>query len=236
MLKIVAVILAILLSFLICVVSGENVAVVVNAEQVEQNVNVDAIEVEEDENEKADEKKFIVKLIKKETIDEIPIYIQQDYPDVSYGNYGTIASHGCGIVCLAMVSTYLTDRVYEPEELANQFGDYNNENGSSWILFEDSAEELGLPLEKRTTSKKEVINALKNGQVVISLQNEGLFTATGHFIVLESISEDGKIFVKDPNGKNYNKNKKLDSGFENGFTEKQIFENGGPYWIYSKKT
>ena len=49
------------------------------------------------------------------------------------------------------------------------------------------------------------------------------------------MSKNGRIFVNDPNGLNYYKNKTLSNGFKNGFTQKQIFENGGPYWIYGKK-
>lgn len=224
--------MAILMSFTICIMSGESIAVSVKAEPMSGISNNTLIRVTD---KKTEEEKFVIKLIEKEKINEVPLYIQQDYPDTSYGEYGTVLSHGCGIACLAMVATYLTDRIYKPDELAIKYSDYNTENGSKWILFEDSAEELNLSLQGRTNSKKQVIKALKNGQVVISLQSEGLFTDTGHFIVLESISPDGKIFVKDPNIKNYDKNKTLIRGFKNGFAERQIFENGGPYWIYDKK-
>jgi uncharacterized protein YvpB len=170
-----------------------------------------------------------------ETITEVPLYNQCDYPYTPYGNYGTISSHGCGIVSLSMVATYLLDEVHDPETLAKQFGHYNTEHGSYWILFEDSAKELGLDLQERTGDTEKVVQALANGQVVISLQSTGLFTSGGHFIVLVGLTEDGKIIVNDPYGRNYTKNGTMMEGFANGFTEKQIFQNGGPYWIYSKK-
>ena len=135
-----------------------------------------------------------------------------------------------------MVSTYLLDVEYLPDELAEEFGRYNTAEGSYWILFEDSAEVLGLNLQERTYDYDKVMDALANGQVVISLQRRGLFTGGGHFICLVGLTEDGKILVNDPNGANYNKNKTLINGFENGFTEDQVFAAAGPCWIYEEKT
>lgn len=174
-------------------------------------------------------------IINKKTIDEVPLYDQTDYPNVPYGAYGSVASHGCGITSVAMVASYLNDIYYQPDKLARQFGNYNTANGSYWILMEDSAEVLGLGLQERTYSTKKVMEALANGQVIIALQSKGLFTGGGHFIVLTGLTEDGKILVNDPNGANYSKNKTLINGFKNGFTPEQVFENGGPYWIYDKK-
>lgn len=167
--------------------------------------------------------------------EEMPLYNQCEYPDVPYGKYGSVASHGCGITCLAMVATYLTDTEYLPDDLAEQFGNYNTAKGSYWILFEDSAEVLSLDFQERTYDWDKVMNALENNQVVIALQGKGLFTGGGHFIVLAGLTENGKIIVFDPNGNNYTKNETLIEGFENGFTEKQVYANGGPYWIYNKK-
>lgn len=174
-------------------------------------------------------------VISPKSIDAVPLYNQCDYPDVPYGNYGTIESHGCGIVSLSMIATYLTDTVYMPETLAERFGDYNTETGSYWSLFEKGAKTLGLDFQKRTTDTKEVLNALENGQVVVSLQSEGLFTTGGHYIVLTGINKEKRITVNDPYGKNYTKNETMIKGFENGFTKEQIFENGTQFWIYGKK-
>ena len=164
-----------------------------------------------------------------------PLYFQTDYPDVAYGDYGTVYSHGCGITCLAMVSSYLTGEEYRPDTLAEQFGKYNSECGSLWQLFEDSAEILELPLQERTFKWEDAKKALENGQVVISLQVESVFSNFGHFIVLTGITEDGKITVNDPYEPNYTKNEILIDGFANGFSEQYVVSNGYPYWIYDKK-
>ena len=173
-------------------------------------------------------------LIKKE-VPKIPLYKQTDYPNVPYGSYGSIASHGCGITCLAMVATYLSDEIYTPPQLAKQFGHYNTDRGSMWILFEDSAKKLDIDLQERTSDTKKVVKALKNGQIVIALQSTGLFTGSGHFIVLTGIKDNGRITVNDPNAGNYQKNSTLINGFKNGFSQSEVFANGGPYWIYEKK-
>lgn len=168
-------------------------------------------------------------------VKSVPLYNQLDYPDVRYGCCGTVASHGCGVTSLAMVASYLLDEELLPDEMAKQFGEYNTDEGSYWVLFEDSAKELGLGFQERTANTNEVMEALRNGQVVISLQHAGLFTGGGHFIVLVGLTEDGKIIINDPNGANYTKNNTMIEGFANGFTPRQVFQDGVQYWIYDKK-
>ena len=129
----------------------------------------------------------------------VPAYYQTDYPHVWYGTHGTVKTHGCGIVSLAMVLTYLTDTEHLPDELAKRFGMYNTPGGSSWTLFYDTAPLFGLEVPEVTYEWDKVVAALENGQVVIAQANkESLFTNNGHFIVLTGITEDGKILVNDP--------------------------------------
>lgn len=175
-----------------------------------------------------------VYLIEEKVEDLIPFY-QNDYSNTKYGNYGTVASHGCGITCLAMISSYFTDVIHTPQELAKKYGNYNTEEGSLWVLFEDSAKDMDLPLQERTMDTNKVIKALKNGQYVVALESENIFTATGHFIILKGITKDGKILVQDPYRDNYTKNDKMVEGYKNGFTQNQVFNGGGPYWIYKNK-
>ena len=167
---------------------------------------------------------------------EVPHYLQTDYPHTPYGNYGTIASHGCGIASLSMVLTYLLDKEILPDYLASEYGHYNTESGSSYTLFPDSAEDYGITIA-RTSTWSEVITALKNGQVIIALaHSNSVFTDSGHFIVLCGITEDAKILVKDPNGWNYKKNSHiLNDGFANGFEQKYIKSGCYPFWIYEPK-
>lgn len=179
---------------------------------------------------------------------EIPLYLQTDeqWASVHYGDVvrkngeaATIGSHGCGVTCLAMVATYLLDEEYTPVDAAEQFGEYNTINGSKWVLFDDSAAELGLILRgkyKREYPNREsvILTALANGQPVIAQQSKGLFTGSGHFIVLVGLTEDGRIIVNDPNGENYG-DEALKDGFANGFTPDQVLANCKVCWVYAVK-
>lgn len=183
-----------------------------------------------------------------EAYPEIPLYLQTDeqWASVHYGDVvrkngeaATIGSHGCGVTCLAMVATYLLDKEYTPADAAEQFGEYNTINGSKWVLFDDSAVELGLILRgkyKREYPNREsvILTALANGQPVIAQQSKGLFTGSGHFIVLVGLTEDGRIIVNDPNGENYD-DEALKDGFANGFTTDQVLANCKVCWVYAAK-
>ena len=173
----------------------------------------------------------------KKTIDKVPLLNQLDYPHVDYGEFGTIASHGCGIVSLAMVASYLTDAYVDPVNLAQKYGNYNTEAGSQRIIFKAVAEDLGINLVDSGTPQgeyytwEEAKSALEEGKVIICGQSKGVFTGGGHFIVLTSLTEDGKVMVNDPNGYNW---MKYPDEFNNGFTEEQIYENANAYWIFEK--
>lgn len=172
-----------------------------------------------------------------EKITEVPHYIQHYYRKVKYGNYGSVATHGCGIACLAMAYSYLLDQEITPEYLADRFGRYNTEGGSDWALFTDSGEYFGMDVEK-THQWSEALEALENGHMVIAQANpNSLFTNGGHFILLYGLTEDGKILVKDPSIYNYSVESSyiLQEGFSNGFNHENIKYNCCPFWIFPTK-
>ena len=90
----------------------------------------------------------------------VPMFFQTDYPYTNYGWHGSVATHGCGIASLAMVASYLNDKEILPDELANKYGHYNTECGSSWMLFPETAEELGIVMEKQTWKWSDIEDAL----------------------------------------------------------------------------
>jgi hypothetical protein len=166
--------------------------------------------------------------------DVVPLYNQLDYAHIPYGEgHRTIATSGCGITCLAMVATYLTDTVYTPAELAARFASRYAWHGTSASIFPDSEELLGLKYDKTTYSWDEAYAALQNGQVIVTLVSAGnIFTNGGHYIVLAGLTETGKIIVNDPNGANYTK---LANGFKNGFYPEDIAYKNQGYFIYARK-
>ena len=142
---------------------------------------------------------------------EVPLYLQTDYPDVRYGS-GTIETSGCSVVSLAMVATYMTGHQYMPDELARYFGGRAENNIAR---LEYGSDTLQLPYTK-TWYFPEALAALEQGKVVIALmEGTSIFTESQHFIVLTGITAEGKILVNDSFGPNYDK-WDLKDGFANG--------------------
>lgn len=159
----------------------------------------------------------------------VPLYFQNQYPDVRYGS-GSVATSGCSITSLAMVASYMTDHLYSPAELADYFG---GSAYSNMARLEAASDALQLPW-KKAINWHESLQALKDGKVVIALVEEAsVFTESQHFIVLTGMTDDGKILVNDPNLSNYAR-WELQKGFVEGFTEGDILCGYSGGWIYDK--
>ena len=167
-----------------------------------------------------------------EVKNDVPYYDQTNYKHVAYGKYGTVSSHGCAIVCISMIASFLKGDGYTPETLAEQFGSYNTKVGSVWELFPDSAEQLDIGYGGMTYDKQKAIRALESGKLVISGQKNSVFSTGGHFILLTGITKDGKIMVNDPYGPNYTKSDYMKKGFAEGFKQSDVLNTGSPFWIY----
>lgn len=165
-----------------------------------------------------------------ERFPEIPIYLQQDFGDTMYGNY-KLRSHGCGITSLAMLSTYMTDTELTPPTLCARYGKYCHSNGTDCMIFKYEPPVLGFYLKKQTYKPEEAKQALEDGYTVVSSQVKGYWTRGGHYIVLESIDEDG-VQVRDSNIYNY---KRLPAHQQDRHAWSDITEKSTSYWIYEKK-
>lgn len=160
---------------------------------------------------------------------EVPHFFQDDYPNDRCG-CGTIASHGSGLTCLAMVATYMTGHTYLPDELADYFGGHG-ENDIQRLEYASST--LQLPW-KRAENVHVTLQALREGKVAIVLMNSSsIFTESQHFIVLTGVTAEGKILVNDPYGLNYD-HWLLKDGFAHGFEDGEIVCGFGGGWIYDK--
>lgn len=158
----------------------------------------------------------------------VPVYFQNDYPNVRYGS-GSIATSGCSVTALAMVATYMTGHTYMPDELADYFSAYNSINHMDKLEY--MSDMLQLPWEK-AENVRVALNAVKEGKIVIALMNgKSIFTTGQHFIVWTGINEDGKIVVNDPNKDNYSV-WNLENAFINGFDEGDICCGYSGAWIY----
>ena len=160
-----------------------------------------------------------------------PLYFQQDYPHTYYGQY-PIAQWGCGITTMAMLASYMTDEEWTPPELCKRYGYYCMEQGTNIIMYDDVPGEMGFFLERRSWDWKEIVQALEDGKMVICLQYQGYWTRGGHFLLLQEVTEDGLIVVRDSNVYNYGS---LSGHQIDAHEASVITPRGAYYWIYQPK-
>lgn len=163
---------------------------------------------------------------------QVPLYLQQDYPDTKYGNY-KITTNGCGITSLAMAASYLTDEEYTPPEMCARYGAYSLQTGTAGSLFENAPPELGFYLIKKTYDWREAREYMQQGHLVVCCQHKGYWTRGGHYLVLEEMSEDGRVRVRDSNIFNYSKLKPHFS--EDLFEWSTLYAAASGFWVYEKK-
>lgn len=133
----------------------------------------------------------------------VPLYLQWDerWGYESY-NGDMIALTGCGPCCLSMAASYLTgDAGYDPltvSRWAEQQGYAVAGEGSTWTLFSEGAEKLGLDAVEIGADEQRVADNLAVGNVIACVMGPGDFTTEGHFILLTDYN-DGYVSVRDPN-------------------------------------
>lgn len=133
---------------------------------------------------------------------QVPLLMQWDRR-WGYNAYGDsmIGLAGCGPVCLTMAYLYLTeDTSMTPREMADFAYDngYCTSAGTSWSLWTQGAEKLGLCGEELSLDERAIQCALDEGGVVVCSMRPGDFTTTGHFILIRGYDKKG-FYVNDPN-------------------------------------
>ena len=132
----------------------------------------------------------------------VPLYLQYQDPwgSKAYGD-GTIRKNGCCPTCLAMVFSYLCQKNIYPDDVAAWAGNkyYVNGAGTSWGIFTPASSHWGITCTNIGKSEASMVQALRDGKLVVASMGHGTFTKGGHFIVLTGITESGKIRVNDPN-------------------------------------
>lgn len=225
-------ILCALLSWLMlfnCTVSCAYAQEIPEAEtQVVQQTIPETTEPEAAETEPAETAPIQEESAQTETAEpEMPLFFQTDYPDARFGR-GTVSSSGCSITSLAMVASYMTGHTYYPDELADYFGGYGENNMQK---LEYASDMLQLPWEK-AENVHAVFSAVEEGKIAILLMNSSsLFTNSQHFIVVKGMTEDGKYLVNDPYAPNYDL-WLLREGFKSGFRDGELICGYSGGWIY----
>ena len=166
-----------------------------------------------------------------ERFPEVPLYLQQDYPGTMYGGF-ELRTNGCGITSLAMLASYLADDELTPPEMCARYGRYSHSNGTDGMIFIYEPSAMGFYLREKTYEPSVAKAALEEGQIVISLQHKGYWTRGGHYIVLEKITDEGLIQVRDSNLYNYGK---IRAHKEDMHTWGSITSSGSAFWIFEDK-
>lgn len=133
---------------------------------------------------------------------KVTYYNQAD----GWGNIGPseIKSSGCGPTATSMVlATYgktVNGKTANPKNVSDYFwaNDYYVPGaGSKHIGIPQTLSHFGVKT-RMPSSKQDIVDAIKAGQLVIGMMGPGHFTRGGHFIVLAGITKTGNILVADP--------------------------------------
>ena len=133
----------------------------------------------------------------------VPLFMQWDVR-WGYKTYGAdmAAITACGPTCLSMVAYYFTgDEDLSPDKMmdfAIREGYCVKGKGTAWTLIGEGAEKIGLSSKELPLSEGVIRRELAKGNPVICVMGPGVFTTTGHFIVITGY-ENGQFKVNDPN-------------------------------------
>ena len=135
----------------------------------------------------------------------VPLLMQWD-ERWGYGSYAgePFGVSGCGPTCLSMVCLYLRGDASLTPDYIGRFSEENgysvHGSGSSWTLISQGGVQLGLDVTEIPLDEQRMIRNLEVGNPIICAMGPGVFTTTGHFIVLTGY-ENGKFTVNDPNSR-----------------------------------
>lgn len=166
-----------------------------------------------------------------ERFPEVPLYLQQDYPTTMYGGY-PIRTNGCGITSMAMVASYMTDELMSPPEMCRRFGAYSHRHGTDGMIFFKESPGMDFYLVDQTYEPTVAWQGLEDGHVVVSVQHSGYWTRAGHYIVLQEITENGLVRVRDSNIYNY---RRITNHVNDEHTWGSITSAGSGFWIFDYK-
>ena len=165
-----------------------------------------------------------------ERFPEVPLYLQQDYGEYRYGNY-PLRTYGCGITSLAMLSSYMTDTELTPPIMCDRYGSYCSNWGTDYMIFRYEPPTMGYFLRDQVFDPDVAYQALEDGYILVSCQQKGYWTKTGHYIVIEKLDKDG-VQVRDSNIYNY---KRIPAHKTDRHSWKSITSASVSYWIFEKK-
>ena len=125
------------------------------------------------------------------------------------GETATVGSSGCGPTAAAMLIETITGKTFTPEDACKwsvEHGYKALKAGTYYAYFKPQFAAFGIECDMLNWSKtygkpdhanhKKVLELLKAGYYIIALMGPGLWTSSGHFVVVWW--EDDKIRINDP--------------------------------------
>lgn len=125
------------------------------------------------------------------------------------GENATIGGSGCGPTAAAMLIETITGKTFTPVDACQWSMDHGYKalnQGTYYAYFTPQFKEFGIDCQMlnwtNTYDKpdhpnhQKVVDKLKQGYYAIALMNEGLWTSSGHFVVLWW--QDNKVRINDP--------------------------------------
>ena len=138
-----------------------------------------------------------------------PRWANQDYS--AKGESTTVGKSGCGPACAAMLIETLTGKTFTPADAcawALKKGYKAVNQGTYYSYFVPQFKEFGIGCEQlnganiyggangAATVHNKAFDLLKQGWYLIACMGKGLWTSSGHFVVVWW--EDGKVRINDP--------------------------------------
>ena len=168
----------------------------------------------------------------KKVLVDVKFYDQSSYSGYSFCGIKkeTIASSGCGITAMAIVtSTYENDTKYDPvwtNNIAKENGHCGQGRGTDYSHFKYVAKKMGYKtpityVKDKTngwrlpkSSYNNILRHLAEGDLVVVNVSKGHFTSGGHYMVLGGVDpETKKVYVYDPNNKYNSRYRKTGNGW-----------------------
>lgn len=136
----------------------------------------------------------------------------KDKPYQTTGETATIGGSGCGPTCAAMLIETLTGKTFTPLDACNwamKKGYKAKGQGTYYSYFEPQFKAFNLKCErlnganiygnKASSVHKKAFDLLEQGYYLIACMGKGLWTSSGHFVVVWWC--DGWVYINDPASK-----------------------------------
>ncbi len=165
------------------------------------------------------------------SIDNMIMYYQYQSPWANHQfdpSCGNIKKCGCGPTSIAIVTAnLLNDRSITPISISDQMIGMKSVVGTYWSAFKKIPSKYHLRSKFLGTNLNLIDDELKQGNLIIASMGPGIFTISGHIIVIRGKTDQGKILVADPNSRKFTEN-------NSGFTTTQINQSLRGMWSISR--